>query len=97
MLPEELEQVFGSVAQLYSRNLSDAFRRLQPQVSQTSRASIGRDSYTWISSNQQYARPHSETLSVYRRASMLPASTVLAISAHARLAHVFHGMHSMLA
>ena len=32
MLPEELEQVFGSVTQLYSRNLSDAFRRLPPQV-----------------------------------------------------------------
>ena len=35
MLPEELEQVFGSVAQLYSRALSDGFRRLQPQVGPT--------------------------------------------------------------
>ena len=32
MLPEELEEVFGSVAQLYSRSLADGFRRLQPQV-----------------------------------------------------------------
>ena len=33
MLADDLEQVFGGVAQLFSRNLSDAFRRLQPQVS----------------------------------------------------------------
>lgn len=32
MLPEELEEVNAKVAQLYSRSLADAFRRLQPQV-----------------------------------------------------------------
>ena len=40
MLPEELEQVFGSVAQLYSRSLADAFRRLPPQVLLASCTSI---------------------------------------------------------